>query len=153
MRMSVDWSITWYSIQGKEYSMTNVAGKNAETVRRGYDAFNKADMKTLNELFDDNVSWHTPGRSALAGDRKGREAVFAQFGRYGGETAGTFKAIMQTVAETDDGRVIATHHNTATRKGKRLELDSSLVFEFKDGKVTSGREYAYDLYAWDEFWS
>ena len=46
--------------------MTNTAGKNAETVRRGYDAFNKADMKTLNELFDDNVSWHTPGRSSVA---------------------------------------------------------------------------------------
>ena len=61
--------------------MTNAAGKNAETVRRGYDAFNKADMKTLNELFDANVSWHTPGRSSLAADRKGRAAAFVQRGR------------------------------------------------------------------------
>ena len=57
--------------------------ENAEIVRRAYHAFNTADMKTLTELFD-------PGRS-IAGDRKGREAVFAQFGRYGQETGGTFK--------------------------------------------------------------
>ncbi len=56
--------------------------KNAEIVRRGYHAFNTADMETLTELFDENASWHTPGRS-IGGDRKGREAVFAQFGRYG----------------------------------------------------------------------
>ena len=36
--------------------------KNAEIVRRGYHVFNTADMKTLTELFDDNASWHTPGR-------------------------------------------------------------------------------------------
>jgi ketosteroid isomerase-like protein len=66
--------------------------KNAEIVRRGYHAFNTADMKTLTELFDENASWHTPGRGILAGDRKGREAVFAQFGRYGQDMGGTFRA-------------------------------------------------------------
>lgn len=28
-----------------------------------------------------------------------------------------------------------------------------LVFEFKDGRVTDGREHFFDLYAWDKFWS
>ena len=35
--------------------------KNAEIVRRGYHAFNTADMNTLTQLFDENTSWHTPG--------------------------------------------------------------------------------------------
>jgi hypothetical protein len=56
---------------------------NAAIVRRAYEAFNTADMKTLTELFDENATWYTPGRGILAGDRKGREAVFAQFVRYG----------------------------------------------------------------------
>jgi ketosteroid isomerase-like protein len=34
----------------------NEAEKNAETVRRGYEAFNKADMQTLTELFDEGAS-------------------------------------------------------------------------------------------------
>ena len=41
--------------------------KNAEIVRRGYHAFNTADMNTLTRLFDENVSWHTPGRGSIAG--------------------------------------------------------------------------------------
>ncbi|MDZ7362722.1 MAG: nuclear transport factor 2 family protein [candidate division KSB1 bacterium] len=131
----------------------NQAEKNAETVRRGYAAFNSGDMKTLTEIFHDNASWHTPGRSSIAGDFKGRDAVFAQFGRYAGETGGNFKATLQHVFKGDDGRVAGVHHNSAKRNGKQLEVDCCLVFEFKDGRVIDGREYFYDLNAWDEFWS
>jgi uncharacterized protein len=133
--------------------MNDTTTRNTEAVRRGYQAFNSGDMKTLSELFDESASWHTPGRGPLAGDCKGREAVFAQFGRYAGETGGTFKAVLKSVGESDDGRVVAIHHNTAKRDGKRLEVDCCLVFEFKDGRVVDGREYLFDLYAWDQFWS
>ena len=131
----------------------NDAEKNVETVRRGYQAFNTGDMKTLTEIFHENASWHTPGRSPIAGDFKGREAAFGQFGQYAGGTAGTFRAVLQSVGKSDDGRVVAVHHNTAKRNGKQLEVDCCLVFEFKDGRIIDGREYFYDLYAWDEFWS
>ncbi len=127
--------------------------ENAEIVRRGYEAFNTADMETLTELFDESASWHTPGRSSLAGDHQGREAAFAQFGRYVGETGGTFKAELRYVYADDDGRVVALHHNSGERGGKQLDVDCCIVFELKDGRITDGREYFQDLYAWDEFWS
>ena len=127
--------------------------KNIANVRRGYTAFNSGDMKTLSELFDENASWHTPGKSPIAGNQKGRNATFTQFGKYGGETAGTFKAVLKSVAACDDGRIIGIHHNTATRNGKQLDVDCCLVFEFKDGKVIDGKEFFYDLNAWDKFWS
>ena len=95
-----------------------VKGQNAELVRRGYAAFNAADMDTLAKLFDDNAVWHTPGRSPMAGDYKGVKAILAQFGRYGGETAGTFKAKLQYLCESDDGRVIGVHQNTADQIGR-----------------------------------
>ena len=75
------------------------ADENADVVRRGYAAFNSADMKTLTEIFDESASWHTPGRSPIAGDNRGRDAVFGQFGRYVGETGGTFKATLQHVLQ------------------------------------------------------
>ena len=127
--------------------------RNAAVVRRGYEAFNSADMDTLMEVIDESASWHTPGRASIAGDRKGRDAVFAQFGRYGGETAGTFKATLLHVMESDDGRVVGVHRNTGERNGKHLDVLCCLVFEFENGRVTDGREHFYDLYAWDEFWS
>ena len=131
----------------------NEAEKNAETVRRGYEAFNRGDMKTLTEIFDERASWHTPGRSPIAGAHKGREAAFAQFSRYGGETKGTFKATLLHVLKSDDGRVVGIHHNTAERGGKHLDVGCCIVFEFKDGRVIDGREHIFDLHAWDEFWS
>jgi uncharacterized protein len=126
---------------------------NAALVRRGYEAFNTADMETLTELFAESASWHTPGRGPLAGDRVGRDAVFAQFGRYGGQTGGTFGATLQQVLTSDDGHVIGIHRNTAERNGKTLDVTCCIVFEIEDGRVVDGREHFYDLYAWDEFWS
>lgn len=133
--------------------MMNIAEKNAELVQRGYEAFNKGDMKTLAELFHQNASWHTPGQGSIAGAFKNRDAVFAQFNRYGSETHGTFKAILKDLAMCEDGRIVGIHRNTATRNGKKLDVDCCIVFELVDGKVTDGKEYFFDLYAWDAFWS
>ena len=129
------------------------AAKNADVVRRGYEAFNTADMATLTEVMSESIVWHTPGRSPIAGDHKGRDAAFAQFGRYGGDTAGTFKATPLDVLPGDDGTVVGIHHNTAERNGKQLDIYCCLVFEVENGQITDGREHFYDLHAWDEFWS
>jgi ketosteroid isomerase-like protein len=131
----------------------NPASDAADVVRRGYKAFNEADITTLAQIFDEKASWHTPGLTSIAGARFGREAVFTQFGRYGGETKGTFKAALQDVLATDDGRVIGVHRNSGERNGRHLDVLCCIVFEVKNGKVLSGREHFYDLYAWDAFWA
>jgi ketosteroid isomerase-like protein len=128
------------------------AAENAEAVRRGYDAFNSADMETLTELFDERAAWHVPGRSSLAGDHEGREAVFAYFGRLGQGTGGTFRAELQHLF-ADGDRVVGLHHNSAERDGKQLDVDVCLVFRLEDGRITEGMEHYRDLYVWDEFWS
>lgn len=126
---------------------------NSELVRRGYDAFNRADIAALAEVMDENASWHTPGRSPIAGHYQGRDAVFAQFGRYGRDTGGTFRADLKQVFTSPDGRVIGLHHNSAERNGRQLDTDCCIVFEVEGGRVVSGREHFYDLDNWDEFWS
>ena len=127
--------------------------ENAEVVRRGYEAFNSADMETLTELFDESASWHTPGRASIAGDHEGRDAAFAYFGQLGEQTGGTFKAELRSLAADDEGRVVGMHNCGGERNGKQLDVDCCLVFELKDGRIVAGREHFADLYAWDEFWS
>jgi len=129
------------------------ADDNAEVVRRGYAAFNAADMNALTEIFHANASWHTPGRSRIAGDHTGREAVFAQLGRYTGETNGTFKATLLHPTRSDDGCVVGIHRNTAERNGKHLDAGCCIVFAIEDAQIVDGREHFYDVHAWDEFWS
>ncbi|AZO61075.1 MAG: hypothetical protein EOQ55_21695 [Mesorhizobium sp.] len=127
--------------------------QNSELIRRGYAAFNSGDMDTLAQIIDEKCTWHSPGRNPIAGDYKGREATFAQFGRYGGQTLGTFRANLLHVMESEDGRVVGVHRNTGERNGKQLDVLCCIVFDIRAGKVVDGREHFYDLYAWDAFWA
>jgi uncharacterized protein len=136
-----------------EATTMNKKTTNTDLLRRGYEAFNNADMATLNELFHDDSTWDSPGKGPLAGHRKGKLAVFNQFGRYGSETNGTFQARLKTIAVNEDGTVVGIHRNTGERNGKKLDVDCCIVFEFRDGQVISGKEYFFDLNSWDAFWS
>ena len=127
--------------------------ENVAIVRREYRAFNDADLATLSELFDENASWHTPGRSRVAGTAVGRDAVFARFGRYARETGGTFRADLKRVLTDEDGTVIGIHNVVGERDGKKLDVYCCIVFELADGRIVDGREHFYDLNAWDQFWS
>ena len=126
---------------------------NAAIVSRAYQAFNEADLAVLDSVFADDATWTTPGVSGAAGTARGKDAVFAQFGRYGGETEGTFRADLVAVFESEDGRVVGLHHNTGQRNGKQLDSNCCIVFELVDGHVLSGTEHFFDLHNWDEFWS
>jgi ketosteroid isomerase-like protein len=126
---------------------------NAAIVRRGYEAFGRGDLAKVAELFGHDVSWHTPGRSPLAGDVVGRAAVFARLGRYLVETGGTFKADLKRLLTDEDGRVVGIHHSVADRAGRHLDVYCCIVFELENGRIVDGREHFYDLEAWDEFWS
>jgi len=125
---------------------------NAEVVRRGYQAFNGADLDTIDSLWADDVTWTTPGESTVAGTARGKVAVIAQYGRYGDETDGTFRVDLKGVFEGDDGRVISLHHSSGAREDRRLDTDCCIVFVVEDGRIKSGTEHFFDLYEWDRFW-
>jgi len=126
---------------------------NTDLIRRGYQAFNEADVQALQAILADDVTWTTPGESTVAGTARGKAAVLTQFGRYGGETDGTFKAELLEVFEGDDGRVIGLHRNTGARNGNSLDTQCCIVFDVRNGQVLSGTETFFDLYNWDQFWS
>ncbi|WP_352127126.1 nuclear transport factor 2 family protein [Mesorhizobium sp. dw_380] len=104
-------------------------------------------------MIDESCTWHSPGKSSFAGDYKGHAPIFGHFGRLGSETQGTFKSNLLQVTESDDGSAVAVHRDTGERNGKRLDVLCCIVFDIKNGKVMDGREYIYDLYAWDTFWA
>jgi len=129
------------------------AEENVAVMQRAYDAFNTADMDTLIEVFDESADWHLPGRSSMAQDYQGRDALLAYFGQLGQETNGTFRAELERFMADDDGRVVGFQRSTAERNGEKLDVGCCIVFQVKDGRIIDGREHFEDLYAWDEFWS
>jgi uncharacterized protein len=107
-------------------------------------------MDTLRQLFDPGIIWHFPGRSPLAGDHRGPDAVLGSFGRTMELTAGTFRAELHDVV-ADDRHAVGMHLATGEREGRTLEDHEVVVFHIRDAKVVDVWQYIQDQYAYDEF--
>ena len=125
---------------------------NVAAVRNGYDAFNKGDTDTLIELFDEDVVWHVPGRSTIAGDYRGRVATMAYFGRLDELTAGSYQAELQ-IAVGDAEHVVSIDRSSATSGAARYDENELVVFRFRDGRVVEAWQAMMNVYAHDEFFA
>ncbi|MCM1973103.1 MULTISPECIES: nuclear transport factor 2 family protein [Streptomyces] len=122
-------------------------------VRKGYEAFGRGDMAALRELLTSDCTHHVPGNHMLSGDYKGRDAIIEMYGRLAEETDGTVRVEPRSYMVDGRGHVVAFHHVSATRKGKRIEEDGCIVFRIVGDKVTDLDECIEDLDASQEFWS
>ena len=125
---------------------------NVGLVRKGYDAFAKGDMATLRELFNENVVWHAPGNNPLSGEHRGRDAVFAMFGRLAELSGGTLRIDLHDVLANDE-HAVALIRATASRQGRQQDQLETAVYHISNGKVTEAWSFEYDQRASDEFWS
>ncbi len=125
---------------------------NIERMRAGYAAFSKGDFAVLDELFDENVVWHVPGRSELAGEYRGRNDVYALFGRIMERSGGSFSLDLHA-ALADDEHGVALVTASGSREGKSVAIPEAHVFHFQDGRVTEFWEASTDQYAGDELFS
>jgi hypothetical protein len=125
---------------------------NEELLRKGYDAFGRGDMRTIQSLFAEDIVWHFPGRGPLAGDYKGVGEVMAWLGRSVELTGGTLRLEIHDILANDEHGVALTRA-TAERGGKRLADDGVSVFHIREGKAVEVWTHLGDLYASDDFWS
>ena len=126
------------------------ATENATRIRQGYEAFNRGDVDALVDLFAEDLVWHFPGTSKLAGDHVGRDACLAMLGEYGAASGGTLQAEVVDVMASDE-HVTGWARDTASAGGRTLDVDSLVVFTMRDGKVTEARHLVADQAALDAF--
>jgi uncharacterized protein len=124
-----------------------------ELVKRGYEAFNNADIDTLSGMYADDAVHHVPGSHPLSGDKKGRDAILGYYGQLGEQTGGTFKADLQSVDSPEPGKVVVKHTASGTRGDKKLNANDTLTFTVKDGKFVDLDESYEDDAAANDFWS
>ena len=122
---------------------------NVARIRDGYAAFAKGDFGVLNDLFAEDILWHEPGRNQLAGDFRGREAVYGYFGKLMEVTEGSFHLDLQAVF-ADDERGVALVVSTASRGGRSVKVNDAHIFDLRDGKVVEFWNASTDPYAYDE---
>jgi uncharacterized protein len=125
---------------------------NEQLVRRSYEAFAAGDLDTVRGLFAEDIVWHVPGRSSLAGDHEGRDAVLGLFGRLFELSGGTFSVeVHDAVANDEHGAAIFTC--SAEREGRSLRDRQVSVYRISDGTFTEAWSHPGDLYAFDTFFA
>ena len=107
---------------------------NVAHLRRQAQAFEKGDMKTVADSFADNIVWHFPGKSQVAGEYEGKAAVLAFLGKAFELTGGTFRFELIDLMGSEK-HVAQMDRVTATRNGKKLDIIEVLVFQVEGGKT------------------
>jgi ketosteroid isomerase-like protein len=125
---------------------------NAEIIRAGYEAFAKGDIPAVVAIWADDIVWHVPGRSPLAGDYRGAQEVLGFFAQLQERSEGSFRLELHDVTASDD-HVVALVDELGHRGDKSLNGFGAHVWHLRDGKATEFWGMSADAYAQDEFWS
>jgi ketosteroid isomerase-like protein len=125
---------------------------NAALLRSLYEAFGRGDMATIDAGFADDVTFHIPGRGPLSGTYAGKQRVYELFGKLAEGSGGTFKIEVHDVVANDE-HVVGLTTNSASREGKSVSYQATLVAHLKGGKVGEVWEMYDDPNKVDEFWS
>lgn len=110
------------------------------------------DIETVRTMLTDDVVWHVPGRSAIAGDHVGRTDVLAYFHHRRQLGRGAFKVSVHDVLANDE-RAVLFAGGQAERDGGTIQWETVGIFRLAGGKIVECWLLPFDQYAFDEIWS
>ena len=123
---------SFYSIQRRFYAGEDVAAE-------------------LRPLLTEDVAWHVPGRSAIAGDYRGLEAVLAYFARRRDYARGSFRVTPRGMLAEDE-RVIHFADGDALIDGRRRYWRTVGIFRIRGARIAECWLLPFDQYEFDEIW-
>ena len=129
-----------------------MAHPNEAKLRELYAAFARGDMDTVLQVCADEIVFHVPGRSKVAGTYTKDEFVPGLIGKVVELSGATFREQFDAVLANDQHGVVLTTHRFQ-RHGKTHEYQAIHVWTIRGGTFTEWREYPRDLYAFDAAWS
>ena len=113
--------------------MSEQSENNIELVKRGYEAFASGDMETVMSLYDDNIEWVQPGRSAISGTYHGKGELSGLLMRLAEKTA-----VVKPLRFLADGDTVVVL-SQATIGGETS--DDVEVYTIRDGKTVTAKVY------------
>ena len=125
---------------------------NVIKMREAYEAFARGDLETVGANLADDIVWHIPGNSQLAGDYKGQDEIFTLFGRLFELSGGTLTLEVEDIL-ANDNHATAIVRMTAERDGKALSMNAVHVYRIEDGLTKEFWSFDEDQAADDAFWS
>jgi ketosteroid isomerase-like protein len=103
-------------------------------------------------MLTDDVTWHVPGHSAIAGDYRGRDEVLRYFARRRELAEASFRIDVRGVLADDDRAVILARGELA-QGGETLVWGAVSIFRFANGRIAECWVVPHDQGAYDQIWS
>lgn len=129
---------------------------NAQLIRAFHEAqagfYAGGELAPVRALIADEVSWHVPGASAIAGDYVGRAEVLAYFETRRRLTRATFRIEIRDVIAGPDHAVVLAG-GRAERGDRTYAWETAGVFRLEDGKIQECWLLALDQSAFDAAWA
>ncbi len=103
-------------------------------------------------MLTDDVIWHVPGHSAIAGDYRGRDEVLRYFARRRELAEATFRIDVRGVL-ADDERAVILAAGEVQSGDETLSWGTVGIFRLADGKIAECWVVPYDQRSFDAVWS
>lgn len=104
------------------------------------------------ELLSEDVVWHVPGATAIAGEHRGISGVISYMEARRRMMDGTFRVTVHGAALIA-GRVVQLAGGRAVREGREVEWETVGVFRVADGRIAECWLIPFDQAAFDRIWS
>jgi len=123
----------------------------AEQVMRLYvAAVQRGDLQAAYAFFAVDVVGHVPGRSALAGELRGREAVIAYIERGRAVSHGAEVKLELVDMLSSEKRVMLLVYERFARASRVVEIRRANVYTVERGQIVEVRIFEADQYTVDE---
>ncbi|MDD4971247.1 MAG: SRPBCC domain-containing protein [Paludibacter sp.] len=118
---------------------------------KAYSERNKAGIK---QVMDEHVTWSFLGQHKLAGIKTGIDEVIAFFDKMGSIMSESKPTIQKLIiAENDIYLIECQHIKTNRDDGINIEHDVTVLWEFENGKIISGKHFFADPKAVDNYFN
>jgi 2'-5' RNA ligase len=114
-------------------------------------AYAGGELDALRPWLADDVIWHVPGRSQIAGEHRGVEAVLAYFDIRRRLTDETFRVSVRGLSVVGE-RVVQLAGGSADRDGSSVRWETVGVFRVAGGRIAECWLVPFDLYEFDRIW-
>lgn len=110
------------------------------------------DQEPVRAMLAKDVVWHVPGRSAIAGDHRGRDEVLRHFARRRRLADATFRISVRGVL-ADDERTVILAGGEVEHGGETMAWGTVGIFRIAEGRIAECWVVPHDQDAFDEIWS
>ena len=130
--------------------MVEIAQRNVEIARKAYNAFESGDVEAVMSSFAEDIVWHVPGKSPIAGDYRGKQSVMELFGKYMGMYDSQETELHDVLA--NDQHTVAMLSVTLKKVGRTLSMKATdVIHPDSEGRVKEFWRFQEDQGVLDEF--